>query len=114
MENNEKWYSIKVEAEVSLLPVNESGREKGITTGYRPNHNFGSEENTEMRVGQISVENDEWIEPGQTKKAIIDFLMPEGYIIDLAPGLGWRIQEGRKLVGNGRVIKLISSHALSN
>ncbi|WP_444942902.1 hypothetical protein ACJJIK_12315 [Microbulbifer sp. ZKSA006] len=41
MSDDDKWYSIKVEAIVSLLPGSESGRKKGITSGYRPNHNFG-------------------------------------------------------------------------
>lgn len=109
MVSEDKWYSIEVEAEVSLLPSSEPGRKRGVTSGYRPNHNFGSEKNTEMRMGQITVVNDEWIEPGQTKAVTIHFAMPEGYVVDLVPGLMWRIQEGGRLVGNGKVTKLLSS-----
>jgi len=104
-----KWFSIEVEAVVSLLPSSESGRDKGITSGYRPNHNFGGPENIEMRMGQITVENDEWIEPGESKPVKIQFVMPEGYVMDLAPDLIWRIQEGGRLVGKGKITKLISS-----
>ncbi len=114
MESEDNWFKIEIEAEVSLLPSSESGREKGITSGYRPNHNFGSVENTEMRMGQITVENDEWIEPGTTKMTTISFIIPEGYIIDFAPCLTWRIQEGGRLVGNGKVTRLISSYAPLN
>ena len=107
--SDDKWYSIKVEAEVSLLPTTESGLRKGITSGYRPNHNFGSADNTEMGIGQVTVANDEWIEPGQSKATTIHFLMPEGYVVDLFPGLTWRIQEGGRLVGNGKIIRVVSS-----
>ncbi len=114
MPDDDKWYSIKVEAIVSLLPGSESGRKKGITSGYRPNHNFGGRDNNEMRMGQITVENDEWISPGESKTVEIHFIMPEGYVIDLAPGLTWRIQEGVHLVGNGRITKVISSDVPAN
>ena len=59
MTTDTDWHSIDVEAEVTLLPSSQSGREKGITSGYRPNHNFGSPENSEMRMGQITVPNDQ-------------------------------------------------------
>ena len=108
MANDDRWYTITVEADVTLLPTSESGREGGITSGYRPNHNFGSEKNAEMRMGQIEVVNDEWIEPGESKSVTIKFLMPEAYVIDLVPGKTWRIQEGGRLVGSGKVKKLIS------
>ncbi|ABD81599.1 hypothetical protein [Saccharophagus degradans] len=105
----DKWYSIKVEAIVSLLPASESGRVNGITSGYRPNHNFGGPENVEMRMGQITVQNNEWITPGESKPVKIHFIMPDGYVVDLFPGLIWRIQEGGNLVGSGKITKLISS-----
>ena len=112
MSKNDNWYSIKVEAVVSLLPSGESGRKKGITSGYRPNHNFGGTDNIEMRMGQITVENDEWIEPGESRAVEIHFVMPEDYTINLIPGLKWRIQEGNRLVGNGEIAKVISSDVL--
>ena len=109
MPDDDKWYSIKVEAIISLLPSSESGRIKGITSGYRPNHNFGGPDNSEVRMGQITVGNDELIKPGESKAVKIHFIMPEGYVIDLVLGLTWRIQEGDRLVGNGKITKVISS-----
>lgn len=114
MPADDKWYSIKVEAVVTMLPSHESGREKGVTSGYRPNHNFGSPEDVEMRMGQMKVINDEWIEPGESKPVEIHFLMPEDYVIDLFPGLKWRIQEGIRLVGCGQIKKVISSDVPAN
>ena len=101
------WYGFLVKAEIMLLSHELLGRKRGITSGYRPNHNFGSAENTEMRMGVIMVPNDEWIMPGESRIATVEFLMPEGYVIDLVPGLAWRIQEGGRHVGNGKVIYLI-------
>ena len=114
MPDDEKWYSIKVEAIISLLPTDKAGRKTGITSGYRPNHNFFSAENVEMRMGQITVLNDEWIEPGESKSVIIDFIMPEGYVIDLVPEQTWRIQENNRLVGNGKIEKVVSRSVRSN
>ena len=104
-----KWYSIMVEAELSLLPSSVSGRTSGITSKYRPNHNFGSPENNEMRMGEITVPNNKWIEPGQTANVLIHFTMPDGYVIDLKPGLRWRVQEGGNHVGNGKIIRVFAS-----
>jgi elongation factor Tu len=101
------WHSIDVEAEVTLLPSSQSGREKGITSGYRPNHNFGSTENPVFGMGQITVPKDEWIEPGKTKNVVIQFLLHEELKIELASGVVWRIQEGSRHVGNGKIIKVI-------
>jgi translation elongation factor EF-Tu-like GTPase len=109
MPENEKWYRIHILAKFHLLLTRESsGRRTGITTGYRPNHNFGDASNNEMRMGQIKIPDDRWIEPGETMMVNVNFIMPEGFVIDLQPGLSWRIQEGRRHVGNGKVIRLIS------
>ena len=109
MTNETKWQSIDVEAEVTLLPSEESGRKTGITSGYRPNHNFGSAENMDFRIGQITVPQDRWIEPGKSKDVLIKFLMPEDQPISLMSGLTWRIQEGIRHVGNGKILKVIST-----
>lgn len=114
MPTDEKWYSIKVAAIVSLLPTSDSGRVNGITSGYRPNHNFGGPSNDEMRMGQLTVENDEWIQPGETKLVEVHFIMPEGYVVELNSGLKWRIQEASRLVGHGEIVHVISSDVPAN
>lgn len=107
MTESKVWHKFLVEADISLLPKEESGRLKGITSGYRPNHNFFGPDNKEMRMGIITVDGDTWIEPGETKKAIVEFIFPDGYVIELKPGLTWRIQEGSQHVGNGTVLYVI-------
>ena len=105
------WYSAVVEAELGLLAAVESGRRRGITSGYRPNHNFGSEDELAVRMGVVTVVNDEWIEPGESKPIRVKLVMPEGYLVDLYSGLQWRIQEGGLLVGNGEITKVVIDYA---
>lgn len=108
MNEDTKWYEIQVEADFELLPTSVSGRDSGITSGYRPNHNFESPDNHEMRMGSIIVPDDKWINPGETKKVIVHFLMPEGYLVPLSTGVKWRIQEGGRHVGNGTVLRTLT------
>ena len=111
MTEDNEWFEFIVEAQISMLPTSESGRKSGITSGYMPNHNFGAPDNREMRIGKITVQNDEWIEPGETKNVVVHFAMPEGYVIDLKPGLVWRIQEGGNHVGNGKILAVTDSNS---
>ena len=111
MTGSKEWHKALVEAEITLFDSSITGRTLAIKTGYRPNHNFGSKENYEMRMGQITVPNGEWIQPGQTKEVKIEFLFPEGYIIQLEPGLTWRIQEGAKHVANGKILRILFSES---
>ena len=100
----EEWHDFLVEAEIFMLPTEISGRTRGITTGYMPNHNFGGKDNTQMRIGEVTVRDNEWISPGETKNVTIHFAMPSGYVVDLKKGLEWRIQEGAKHVANGKIL----------
>jgi len=43
MNDSNEWLHVEVEAEITLLPTEALGRKSGITSGYRPNHNFGDE-----------------------------------------------------------------------
>ena len=104
MKNSDEMHDILVEAIIFMLPTEESGRKTGITSGYRPNHNFFGPENTEMRFGEVTFEENAWIQPGETKRAIVHFIIPDGYQIDFQPGLTWLIQEGSHHVGNGTVL----------
>ena len=109
MAEQDGWITRKVVAEICLLPTDLSGRSSGITSGYRPNHNFGGPENNMMRMGSIYVPGDEWIHPGTTKAAEVIFVFPKEHDIELIEGLEWRIQEGANLVGNGRVLKVLDA-----
>src|SRR5690554_1611111 len=97
----------KVLAEISLFPMVLSGRSTGITSGYRPNHNFGGADNHLMRMGTITVVGGKWINPGESKDAEVLFLFPKGYDISLYEGLEWRLREGARHVGNGKIKQVL-------
>ena len=111
MGSSDIWQTKKVLAEISLLPAGLSGRSSGITSGYRPNHNFGGPDNHLMRMGSIAVQGNAWINPGECKEAEVLFIFPAGCEIALHEGLEWRIQEGDRHVGNGKVKRVLDDGA---
>ena len=98
-----------VEAEFTLLPTSQSGRSTGITSGYRPNHNFGGPSDFNLRMGQVEVPGGGWIQPGETRTVRIRFIIAQEHTIPFAPGLAWRIQEATRHVGNGKVVRVLHS-----
>ena len=98
--------AISVDAEIATIPESEGGRHGPFTKGFRPNHNFGDETNRSFFIGQIEVEPDEWVYPGDTKNLSVTFLGAAGLRELLTIDRVWRIQEGPKLIGTGRVLSV--------
>jgi len=103
MEEHDGCKVRKVLAEISLLPTETSGRTTGITSGYRPSHNFGKPDSPLICMGSITMASGTWINPGESKDAEVLFTLPKGYDIALYQGLEWRIHEGSRHVGSGRI-----------
>lgn len=97
---------IKARATIKLVPQGEGGRHSPFTKGFRPNHNFGGADDRLFFIGQIEVEENEWVYPGETRELRVAFLNVRGLRELLIPGCTWRIQEGPKLIGTGTVIAL--------
>ncbi|MEJ2743865.1 MAG: hypothetical protein P8176_15695 [Gammaproteobacteria bacterium] len=95
-----------VKAKVSLLATEDGGRHTPIVGGYsfRPNHNFGNEENRNFYIGQIDFEKSDTIYPGEERIVTIRFLNVRGLKENLNVGLVWRIQEGPTLIAHGKVL----------
>jgi len=55
--------AIVVEATISLLSTEDGGKSRPIGTRYRPNHNFGGPENRNMFVGQVELQENEFLYP---------------------------------------------------
>jgi elongation factor Tu len=100
---------LRIRAKISLIPENEGGRHGPFSKGYRPNHNFLGPENSVFYIGQIDVKEGEWVYPGETKELEVTFINVRGLKELLLPGKTWRIQEGHKLVGTGRIINRIEN-----
>lgn len=95
---------IRVRATITMVPSDKGGRIGPFTQGFRPNHNFGSQEDRFFHIGQIEVPEGEWVYPGETRELRITFLNARGLSEMLTPGRTWRVQEGPKLIGTGTVI----------
>jgi len=100
---------IIVKANIYLLTAEEGGRTTGIKSGYRPNHAFEKPNNVkEIRAyaGDLQFEDQDSIQPGQTKIVTVRFLrnpIIEQYI---KVGQKWFIHEGHRLVAKGEIIEV--------
>ena len=97
---------IEVVARVTLLSTEEGGRHSPIQTKIRPNHNFGSPENKIFFIGQLELKENEQFFPGETKEITIKFLKDRDLMENLTVGNSWRIQEGSRLIGIAKVLKV--------
>jgi len=97
---------IKVLARLEVVSNDDGGRQGPFTSGYRPNHNFGREEDRFYFIGQVEIPEGEWVHPGETRELRITFPNARGLAELLTPGRRWRIQEGGKLVAISTVLSV--------
>jgi len=97
---------IAVRATIAFVAQDKGGRHGPFTKGFRPNHNFGGPEDRFFFIGQIEVEEGDWVFPGEIRELTVSFLNARGLRELLVPGRIWRIQEGPRLVGTGTVIEI--------
>jgi translation elongation factor EF-Tu-like GTPase len=97
---------IKVFARLEVVSTEDGGRQGPFTSGYRPNHNFGREEDRFFFIGQVEVPEGEWVHPAETRELPITFLNARGLAELLTPGRRWRIQEGGKLVAISSLLSI--------
>ena len=97
---------LKVKARISVLRTEDGGRKGPFTKNYRPNHNFSDTANRNFFIGQVEVEQNEWVHPGETRELWITFINVRGLAEFLTPGRKWRIQEGSKLVARAEVLNV--------
>lgn len=95
---------IKVRAAIKLFGQGDGGRHGPFTKGFRPNHNFQGPDDRLFFIGQIEVQEGEWVYPGDSKELEVTFLDARGLRNLLVPGRTWRLQEGPKFIGTGTVL----------
>lgn len=98
---------MRVRAEVRLLPASESGKVGPVRGSYRPNHNFFGPDDRDMAIAAIDLPDGCELHPGQSIEVAITFWGWPRLQGELYPGREWRIQEGLRLVGIGRVIEVL-------
>jgi translation elongation factor EF-Tu-like GTPase len=103
---------IIVEARIYFKTSKEGGRNSGIKSGYRPNHVFEQPKdlkNIRTYIGDILFDEQELIQPGETKIVTVRFLrnpIVEQYI---KVGQRWFIYEVPRLVAEGEIIEILQS-----
>ncbi|MDP3079371.1 MAG: hypothetical protein U1E69_12080 [Tabrizicola sp.] len=100
---------IEVIASVSLLATDDGGRTAPIRGSYRPNHNFFGPDNRDMTIGFIDLPVGVELLPGQSIETPISFWSWPRLAAEIRVGSEWTIQEGPKVVGFGKVLKVIGS-----
>ena len=100
---------IIVKAKIKLKTPEEGGRRAGIKSGYRPNHVFEPfDEIKQIRtyIGDIQFEDQEFIQPGETKIVTIRFLNNEIVKKFIKVGQKWFIYEVPRLIGEAEIIEI--------
>lgn len=100
---------IIVKAKIYLKTLEEGGRTIGIKSGYRPNHAF--EQPKDIRdihtyIGDIQFDEQEFINPGETKTVTVRFLRNPIVEKHIKVGQKWFIYEVPRLVAEGEIIEV--------
>ena len=98
---------IDVRATMTLLPDARCARRSDSKIHWRPNHNFGAQEDRVFYIGQVEFDQPGTIEIGQTRDVLVRFMDGPGLKEQLLPGRSWRVQEGLTLVATARVIEVL-------
>ena len=92
-----------VDALVSFLPTERGGRHTGALSGYRPCHLVRPDY---LTSGHHEYKDKAVVMPGESAETEIWFLTPEHYPHCMAEGDDIRIQEGSRLVGHAKILKI--------
>jgi translation elongation factor EF-Tu-like GTPase len=97
-------YPIDIEAEIYFLTTEEGGRRTPVSSGYRPQVYYDGYDWDAIQnyVGVV-----EPVQLGQTVTAHLSFLSPQYQVGKLYPGKEFLIREGSRVVGKGRVTKVV-------
>jgi translation elongation factor EF-Tu-like GTPase len=97
--------SSDVEAEITLLPTSDGGRKTPAMSGYRPAHRVLDEY---LTTGMHHYAECEQVVPGETVRGTITFVTPEAYPHCLWVGREIDFQEGSRVVGRARIVKILN------
>jgi translation elongation factor EF-Tu-like GTPase len=96
-------YPPDIEAEITFIPTEQGGRKSLAFSGFSP---------------QFYYDGDDWdaiqeypdvqsVSPGQTVRTLLRFLRPHAHVGRIHPGMEFQIREGARVVGHGRVTKIL-------
>ena len=97
-----------LEAKIYLLTTDEGGRQSGVASGYRPDHNFEREDPNELNGAQHEYPGGGTLDLGETKRARLCLLAPEKNAGRLYEGMAFTAQEGPRVVARGRITRVLT------
>ena len=97
-----------LEAEIYLLTTEEGGRQSGVASGYRPDHNFEREDPDELNGAQHEYPEGGMLGLGETKRARLWLLAPDQNGGRLYEGMEFTAQEGARVVARGRITRVLT------
>jgi translation elongation factor EF-Tu-like GTPase len=111
------WYNISksmndliiVKAKITMKTTEEGGRQFGFKSGYRPNHVFELPKDLrdlKTYIGDIQFEDQELIEPGETKIVTVRFLNVLEVQKFITVGQKWFINEAAITLGFGEILEI--------
>ena len=92
-----------IEVELTFLSTEEDGRKGHAFSGYRSQFYYDGHDWDAIH----NYLNVEAVYPGQTVTAQLSFLSPQCHVGKLYPGKEFLIREGQRVVGKGRVTKIL-------
>lgn len=92
-----------IEVELTFLPTEQGGRQGPTFSGYRPQFYYdGHDWDAVHDYGDVDA-----VWPGQTITAYLPFLSPQCHVGRLHVGTTFLLREGRRVVGCGRVLRIL-------
>lgn len=95
-----------VDALVSFLPTEQGGRHTGAISGYRPCHLVLPDY---LTSGHHEYKGKAVVMPGESAETQIWFHSPEHYPHSIAEGDDIRIQEGSRIVGYAKILRIYNA-----
>ena len=101
-----------IEASIKFISTKNGGRSTPAFSGYRPDHNFGID--GILNGAQHEYLNADRLEPGESGLALLWFLIPEDQNGKLFVGKEFTVQEANRIVGSGKITKVINNNLNKN
>jgi translation elongation factor EF-Tu-like GTPase len=97
-------YPPDIEAEITFVPTEQGGRKSLAFSGYRPQFYYDGHDWDALH----EYPDVESVSPGQTVRTLLRFLSPERHLGRVHPVMEFQIREGARVVGHGRVTKILN------
>jgi elongation factor Tu len=92
-----------VEAEITLLPTEHGGRASAVQSNYRAQLYYDGHDWDAVHYYPDVTE----VHPGETGRVYLGFLSPDEHVGRLHPGKVFLLREGNRVVGYGKITRLL-------